>query len=137
MSLEQSEGSVLSEDALDTEDDALDTGDDLDVSVDELDTPDEADRHGHFTNRTKQCIIQNVEHNFKKCHNSLLTSSCGKQGSQKSQTWVQEQNQVEPRRTATTGCGGASRWESKSIALTCKALSHTKESFLTEVFKRK
>lgn len=51
MSLEQSEGSVLSEDALDTEDDALDTGDDLDVSVDELDTPDEADRHGHFTNR--------------------------------------------------------------------------------------
>uniref|UniRef100_A0A674PI29 CRAL-TRIO domain-containing protein n=1 Tax=Takifugu rubripes TaxID=31033 RepID=A0A674PI29_TAKRU len=45
VSLEQSEGSVLSEDALDTEDDALDTGDDLDVSVDELDTPDEADRH--------------------------------------------------------------------------------------------
>eukprot|EP00066_Takifugu_rubripes_P024666 XP_011613932.1 PREDICTED: uncharacterized protein LOC101074659 [Takifugu rubripes] len=48
VSLEQSEGSVLSEDALDTEDDALDTGDDLDVSVDELDTPDEADRHGEL-----------------------------------------------------------------------------------------
>lgn len=60
MSPEQSEGSVLSEDALDTEDDALDTGDDLDVSVDELDTPDEADRHGHFTNRTTQRIIKNV-----------------------------------------------------------------------------
>lgn len=52
VSLEQSEGSVLSEDALDTEDDALDTGDDLDVSIDELDTPDEADRHGHFTSST-------------------------------------------------------------------------------------
>ncbi|TNM89664.1 hypothetical protein fugu_003898 [Takifugu bimaculatus] len=48
VSLEQSEGSVLSEDALDTEDDALDTGDDLDVSADELDTPDEADRHGEL-----------------------------------------------------------------------------------------
>lgn len=54
MSPEQSEGSLLSEDALDTEDDALDTGDDLDVSVDELDTPDEADLHGHFNNTTKE-----------------------------------------------------------------------------------
>lgn len=43
MSLEHSEGSLLSEDALDTEDDALDTGDDLDVSVDGIDTPDETD----------------------------------------------------------------------------------------------
>lgn len=81
MSLEQSEGSVLSEDALDTEDDALDTGDDLDVSADELDTPDEADRHGHFTNKTNKCIIKNVEHNFRNCNKSLLMSSCGKQGS--------------------------------------------------------
>lgn len=46
VSLDHSEGSVLSEDALDTEDDALDTGDDLDVSVDELDTPDEEDSAG-------------------------------------------------------------------------------------------
>lgn len=46
VSLDRSEGSVLSEDALDTEDDALDTGDDLDVSVDELDTPDEEDSPG-------------------------------------------------------------------------------------------
>lgn len=46
VSLDHSEGSVLSEDALDTEDDALDTGDDLDVSVDELDTPDEEDSPG-------------------------------------------------------------------------------------------
>lgn len=46
VSLDHSEGSLLSEDALDTEDDALDTGDDLDVSVDELDTPDEADSPG-------------------------------------------------------------------------------------------
>ncbi|KAK9523364.1 hypothetical protein VZT92_019775 [Zoarces viviparus] len=43
VSLDRSEGSLLSEDALDTEDEALDTGDDLDVNVDELDTPDEAD----------------------------------------------------------------------------------------------
>ncbi|XP_028313030.1 uncharacterized protein LOC114469592 isoform X2 [Gouania willdenowi] len=43
VSLDHSEGSLLSEDALDTEEDALDTGDDLDVNVDELDTPDEAD----------------------------------------------------------------------------------------------
>ncbi|XP_037536006.1 protein prune homolog 2 [Nematolebias whitei] len=43
VSLEHSEGSLLSEDALDTEDDALDTGDDLDVSVDGIDTPDETD----------------------------------------------------------------------------------------------
>ncbi|XP_051278494.1 protein prune homolog 2-like isoform X3 [Dicentrarchus labrax] len=40
VSLDRSEGSLLSEDALDTEDEALDTGDDLD-----LDTPDEADLH--------------------------------------------------------------------------------------------
>ncbi|XP_032372188.1 uncharacterized protein LOC116689702 isoform X3 [Etheostoma spectabile] len=50
VSLDCSEGSLLSEDALDTEDEALDTGDDLDVNIDE-DTPDEADslefnRHG-------------------------------------------------------------------------------------------
>ncbi|KAF7200383.1 uncharacterized protein [Nothobranchius furzeri] len=43
VSLEHSEGSLISEDALDTEDDALDTGDDLDISVDEIDTPDESD----------------------------------------------------------------------------------------------
>ncbi|XP_047448002.1 uncharacterized protein LOC125012220 isoform X2 [Mugil cephalus] len=51
VSLDRSEGSLLSEDALDTEDEALDTGDDLDVNIDDLDTPDEADsldfnRHG-------------------------------------------------------------------------------------------
>nr|XP_019956363.1 PREDICTED: protein prune homolog 2-like isoform X8 [Paralichthys olivaceus] len=51
VSLDHSEGSLLSEDALDTEDEALDTGDDLDINIDELDTPDEADsleltRHG-------------------------------------------------------------------------------------------
>lgn len=43
VSLDHSEGSLLSEDTLDTEDDGLDTGDDLDVNLDELDTPDEAD----------------------------------------------------------------------------------------------
>ncbi|KAM4746049.1 protein prune homolog 2-like isoform 4-T4 [Anableps anableps] len=43
LSLEHSEGSLLSEDPLDTDDDALDTGDDLDVSIDGMDTPDEAD----------------------------------------------------------------------------------------------
>ncbi|XP_064153121.1 protein prune homolog 2-like isoform X3 [Anguilla rostrata] len=42
LSLDRSEGSILSDDALDTPDD-LDTGDDLDIDVDELDTPDEAD----------------------------------------------------------------------------------------------
>lgn len=51
VSLDRSEGSLLSEDALDTEDEALDTGDDLDLNIDELDTSDEADsrefnRHG-------------------------------------------------------------------------------------------
>lgn len=51
MSLDRSEGSLLSEDALDTEDEALDTGDELDINVDDLDTPDEAEsvefnRHG-------------------------------------------------------------------------------------------
>ncbi|AWP07196.1 putative protein prune -like 2 isoform 4 [Scophthalmus maximus] len=51
VSLDRSEGSLLSEDALDTGDEALDTGDDLDINIDELDTPDEADslelhRHG-------------------------------------------------------------------------------------------
>ncbi|CAK6966446.1 uncharacterized protein LOC128364918 [Scomber scombrus] len=51
VSLDRSEGSILSEDALDTEDEALDTGDDLDLNIDELDTSDEADsrefnRHG-------------------------------------------------------------------------------------------
>ncbi|XP_054905051.1 uncharacterized protein LOC129372072 isoform X2 [Poeciliopsis prolifica] len=43
LSLEPSEGSLLSEDALDTDDDASDTGDDLDASIDGIDTPDEAD----------------------------------------------------------------------------------------------
>ncbi|XP_041643367.1 protein prune homolog 2-like [Cheilinus undulatus] len=43
VSLDRSEGSLLSEDALDTEDEALDTGDDLDVNIDELDTSDEAE----------------------------------------------------------------------------------------------
>ncbi|KAM4616474.1 protein prune homolog 2-like [Polymixia lowei] len=51
VSLDRSEGSLLSDDALDTGDEALDTGDDLDINIDELDTPDEADsleinRHG-------------------------------------------------------------------------------------------
>ncbi|XP_076586528.1 uncharacterized protein LOC143320604 isoform X2 [Chaetodon auriga] len=46
VSLDHSEGSLLSEDALDTEDEALDTGDDLDVNLDDLDSPDEADLHG-------------------------------------------------------------------------------------------
>ncbi|KAM7416671.1 hypothetical protein PAMA_018635 [Pampus argenteus] len=51
VSLDRSEGSLLSEDALDTEDEALDTGDDLDLNIDELETSDEADslefnRHG-------------------------------------------------------------------------------------------
>lgn len=43
LSLERSEESLLSEDALDTDDDALDTGDDLDASIDGIDTPDETD----------------------------------------------------------------------------------------------
>ncbi|KAM3610640.1 uncharacterized protein V6R79_006802 [Siganus canaliculatus] len=47
VSLNRSEGSLLSEDALDTEDEALDTADDLDVDIDELDTSDEADSHDH------------------------------------------------------------------------------------------
>ncbi|TKS78636.1 Protein prune -like protein 2 BNIP2 motif-containing molecule at the C-terminal region 1 [Collichthys lucidus] len=46
VSLDRSEGSLLSEDALDTEDEALDTGDELDVNIDDMDTPDEADLHG-------------------------------------------------------------------------------------------
>lgn len=61
VSLDRSEGSLHSEDALDTEDEALDTGDDLDLNIDELETSDEADslefnRHGethtrrYFTN---------------------------------------------------------------------------------------
>lgn len=62
VSLEQSEGSVLSEDALDTEDDGLDTGDDLDVSIDELDTPDEADLPGHFTSRTYLLAMYHQKH---------------------------------------------------------------------------
>lgn len=57
VSLDRSEGSLLSEDGLDTEDEALDTGDDLDVNIDELDTPDEADlpefnEHGQTHTRT-------------------------------------------------------------------------------------
>uniref|UniRef100_A0A3Q2WL12 Uncharacterized LOC102312771 n=1 Tax=Haplochromis burtoni TaxID=8153 RepID=A0A3Q2WL12_HAPBU len=56
VSLDHSEGSLLSEDTLDTEDDGLDTGDDLDVNLDELDTPDEADslelnKHGDTASR--------------------------------------------------------------------------------------
>ncbi|XP_024131502.1 protein prune homolog 2 isoform X1 [Oryzias melastigma] len=43
VSLDHSEGSLLSENALDTEDEALDTGDDLDVNIDDMDTPDEGD----------------------------------------------------------------------------------------------
>uniref|UniRef100_A0A668AQH5 CRAL-TRIO domain-containing protein n=1 Tax=Myripristis murdjan TaxID=586833 RepID=A0A668AQH5_9TELE len=41
--LDRSEGSLLSDDALDTGDEAFDTGDDLDINIDEMDTPDEAD----------------------------------------------------------------------------------------------
>lgn len=54
VSLDHSEGSLLSEDALDTEDEALDTGDDLDVNIDELDTPDDSmefNRHGERHSR--------------------------------------------------------------------------------------
>lgn len=64
VSLEQSEGSALSEDALDTGDDGLDTGDDLDVSIDELDTPDETDLPGPFTiriNFVSPCITRNIK----------------------------------------------------------------------------
>ncbi|XP_034025459.1 uncharacterized protein LOC117509960 [Thalassophryne amazonica] len=43
MSLDHSEGSLLSDDTLDTEDEDSDTGDDLDVNLDEMDTPDEAE----------------------------------------------------------------------------------------------
>ncbi|KAM9391468.1 protein prune homolog 2-like, partial [Pholidichthys leucotaenia] len=43
VSLDHSEGSVLSDDTLDTDDEALDTGDDLDINTEELDTPDEPD----------------------------------------------------------------------------------------------
>uniref|UniRef100_H2LMD2 CRAL-TRIO domain-containing protein n=1 Tax=Oryzias latipes TaxID=8090 RepID=H2LMD2_ORYLA len=43
VSLDHIEGSLLSENALDTEDEALDTGDDLDVNIDDMDTPDEGD----------------------------------------------------------------------------------------------
>ncbi|KAM6954476.1 protein prune homolog 2-like [Aplochiton taeniatus] len=43
VSLERSQSSLRSDDALDTGDEGLDTGDDLDINVDELDTPDEAD----------------------------------------------------------------------------------------------
>nr|XP_020458113.1 uncharacterized protein LOC109961556 isoform X2 [Monopterus albus] len=55
VSLNHSEESLLSEDALDTGDEALDTGDDLDVSINELNTPDEGDslefnRHGDEAN---------------------------------------------------------------------------------------
>uniref|UniRef100_A0A3P9HE07 Prune homolog 2 with BCH domain n=1 Tax=Oryzias latipes TaxID=8090 RepID=A0A3P9HE07_ORYLA len=43
VSLDHSDGSLLSENAQDTEDEALDTGDDLDVNIDDMDTPDEGD----------------------------------------------------------------------------------------------
>lgn len=59
MSLDRSEGSLLSEDALDTGDEALDTGDDLDINIDELDTPDEADSlelHRHGETNIKICL---------------------------------------------------------------------------------
>lgn len=78
VSLDHSEGSLLSEDTLDTEDDGLDTGDDLDVNLDELDTPDEADslefnKHGDSRHmnvligtatikKYKDCILQFLQH---------------------------------------------------------------------------
>lgn len=61
VSLDRSEGSLLSEDALDTEDEALDTGDDLDVNIDELDTPDEGDFQSHAHTHTSSgfCSVLN------------------------------------------------------------------------------
>lgn len=60
VSLDHSEGSLLSEDALDTEDEALDTGDDLDVNIDELDTPDEADSLD-FNRHGEKCLLELVQ----------------------------------------------------------------------------
>lgn len=91
MSLEQSEGSVLSEDALDTEDDGLDTGDDLDVSIAELDTPDEAGLPGRFTNRTCTLTLYHQKHISppRNCDESLFMFSCCKQLSQRNRDWGQ------------------------------------------------
>uniref|UniRef100_A0A3Q2PER1 CRAL-TRIO domain-containing protein n=1 Tax=Fundulus heteroclitus TaxID=8078 RepID=A0A3Q2PER1_FUNHE len=67
LSLERSEGSLLSEDALDTDDDALDTGDDLDVSVDGMETPDDTDSleiniHGAASSEAaKECRAEEKE----------------------------------------------------------------------------
>lgn len=47
LSLDQSEGSILS-------DDALDTPDDLDINVDDMDTPDEADSLDYAGHGTEQ-----------------------------------------------------------------------------------
>lgn len=106
VSLDHSEGSLLSEDALDTEDDALDTGDDLDVSIDELDTPDEADLHGH-THTPEDTHMPKYDHKkdiltlytiyyqkkCSKCINDkklIFMSTKQKQETQKSLIWVQE-----------------------------------------------
>lgn len=65
---------------------------------------------------------------------------CLKQGTQKSLIRALEQWQAVPsqlRRAGMAGCGGACGSESRSIALTWDALSHTKESFLMEVWKHK
>lgn len=75
VSLDHSEGSLLSEDALDTEDDALDTGDELDVSVDELETPDEAEsvefnRNGVIRDRS-QAQQNTLVASFSKHHRSI------------------------------------------------------------------
>ncbi|KAM9810896.1 protein prune homolog 2-like [Neosynchiropus ocellatus] len=50
-----SDGSLLSEDALDTEDEALDTGDDLDVNIDELDSSDDDSLDLNRTGHSHEC----------------------------------------------------------------------------------
>lgn len=65
VSLDHSEGSLLSENALDTEDEALDTGDDLDVNIDDMDTPDEGDSLEFNINGSEK---QTHEHNVQKIH---------------------------------------------------------------------
>ncbi|XP_057687124.1 uncharacterized protein LOC130912954 isoform X2 [Corythoichthys intestinalis] len=74
VSLEHSEGSLLSEDALDTDEEeaALDTGDDLDVDIEELDTSEEerdttvppsGDGEGHEDGRLwRSVVIGEQEH---------------------------------------------------------------------------
>uniref|UniRef100_A0A3Q2Z3T6 CRAL-TRIO domain-containing protein n=1 Tax=Hippocampus comes TaxID=109280 RepID=A0A3Q2Z3T6_HIPCM len=74
VSLERSEGSLLSEDALDTDEEeaAVDTGDDLDVDIEELDTsederdptvPPEGGREGHEESRLwRSVVIGEQEH---------------------------------------------------------------------------